>query len=67
MGFRFATWPHFNGKKVVLEDDDRLGAAIPTYIPPGTTWKCAENTQGLAWLSIKNDGSMVISGTLVIR
>lgn len=24
MGFRFGTWPQFNGKKVVLEDDVRL-------------------------------------------
>ena len=24
MGFRFGTWPQFNGKKVVLDDDPRL-------------------------------------------
>jgi hypothetical protein len=67
MGFRFGTWPHFNGKKVVLEDDERLGAAIPTYIPPTSTWRCAGNTQAIAWLLIKVDGTMVVDGTLVIR
>jgi hypothetical protein len=67
MGFRFATWPVFNGKKVVLEDDDRLGAAVPTYVPSGTTWRNAANTQTLAWLLIKNDGTMVVNGTLVMR
>lgn len=67
MGFRFGTWPHFNGKKVVLEDDERLGAAIPTYVPPDSAWKCVANTQAIAFLSIKNDGTMVINGTLVMR
>lgn len=67
MGFRFGTWPVFNGKKVVLEDDERLGAATPTYVPPDTAWKCAGNSQAIAFLSIKNDGTMVINGTLVMR
>lgn len=67
MGFRFGTWPNFNGKKVVLEDDDRLGAAVPTYVPPDSSWTCPANSQTLAWISIKNDGTMVVKGTLVVR
>lgn len=64
--FRFGTWPNFNGRKVVLEDDERLGAAVPTYVPQDAWWRNAENTQAVAVVPIRNDGTMVLSGTLVM-
>lgn len=64
--FRFGSWPQFNGRKVVLEDDERLSAAVPSLVPEGGCWQLAENTQTFAPLSIRNDGTMVIKGTLVM-
>lgn len=35
MGFRFGSWPQFNGKKVVLEDDTRLLHTVQATIDFG--------------------------------
>lgn len=65
-GFRFGTWPQFNGKKVVLEDDARLSAAVPTYVPATTTWQLGVNTQAVAAVPIIIDGTVKLDGTLVM-
>jgi hypothetical protein len=66
MGFRFGSWPQFNGKKVVLEDDDRLNAAVPTIVPSAGTWKVSGNFQAVAAVSIRLDGTVTLDGTLVM-
>lgn len=66
MGFRFGTWPQFNGKKVVLEDDDRLQAAVPTVVISASSWKVAANTQAIAVAPIQVQGTVILDGTLVM-
>lgn len=66
MGLRFGTWPHFNGKKVVLEDDERLSARVPTYVPQATTWRVAADFQAVGAVPIRVDGTLVLDGTLVM-
>ncbi len=64
--FRFGSWPQFNGRKVVLEDDERLSAAVPIRIAQDKAWRVADNTQAVAAVAITNDGTMVLNGTLVM-
>lgn len=66
MSFRFGSWPTFNGKKVVLEDDTRLGGGTPTYIAGDGTTTFPVDTQSLAFVPIKVDGTMIINGTVVM-
>jgi hypothetical protein len=66
MGFRFGTWPHFNGKKVVLEDDERLSARVPTLVPLATAWRVAADFQAVGAVPIRVDGTLVLDGTLVM-
>lgn len=66
MGFRFGTWPQFNGKKVVLEDDGRLQAAVPTVVTSATSWRVAVNTQAVAVVPIQVQGTVILDGTLVM-
>lgn len=63
---RFASWPSFNGKKVVLEDDERLNARVPIYVPPGKTWRVTADTQAIAVVPIRVHGTVVVDGTLVM-
>jgi hypothetical protein len=67
MGFRFGTWPSFNGKKVVLEDDARLlPDGTPTDVPGGCTYTIHANMQQIAFVRIKVDGTLIVDGTLVM-
>lgn len=63
---RFGSWPSFNGKKVVLEDDERLNASVPTYVPDGCQWRIGVNNQAVAAVHIRVDGTVVVDGTLVM-
>lgn len=65
---RFASWPEFNGRKVVLDDDKRLNSsgAPPTTVPPGTSWEIGENMQAVAFVRIQLDGTLIVDGTLVM-
>jgi hypothetical protein len=66
MGFRFGTWPQFNGKKVVLEDDARLNAAVPTYVAANGSWRLGADCQAVAAVPIRIDGTVIVDGTLVM-
>lgn len=66
MPFRFGSWPHFNGKKVVLEDDDRLSGRVPTTISQGSSWQVAAGFQAVGAVPIRVDGTLVLDGTLVM-
>lgn len=66
MGFRFGTWPQFNGKKVVLEDDERISARVPTYIAQDTSWRVSADFQAVGAVPIRVDGTLVLDGTLVM-
>lgn len=63
---RFASWPEFGGKKVVLEDDERLNAGVPTYIPEGAVYEVGDNMQAVAAVNIRVDGTLIVDGTLVM-
>lgn len=63
---RFGSWPSFNGKKVVLEDDTRLNASVPTIVPAGMLWRIGINNQAVAAVHIQVDGTVVVDGTLVM-
>ncbi len=65
-GRRFGSWPAFNGKKVVLEDDSRLGGGVPTRVAGDSTWTATADNQTLAFVPIKVDGTLVIDGTMVM-
>lgn len=66
MSFRFGSWPTFNGKKVVLDDDTRLGGGTPTYVAGDVTTTIPGDTQALAFLPIKVDGTLILTGTVVM-
>jgi len=66
MGFRFGTWPQFNGKKVVLEDDGRLGGHTPTLVPADCKFTIPANMQSIAFVRIQVEGTLVVDGTLVM-
>ncbi len=65
-GYRFGSWPMFNGKKVVLEDDTRLGGGVPTAIAGDTSWTAGGDMQTLAFVPIRVDGTLVVNGTMVM-
>lgn len=64
---RFLSWPSFNGFKVVLENDARLGATVPLYVPPGMTWTVPPNSQAFAAVPIQVHGTVILDGVLVMR
>lgn len=66
MGFRFGSWPQFNGKKVVLEDDARLNAAVPTRVAVNGSWRVVADCQAVAAVPIRIDGTAIVDGTLVM-
>lgn len=66
MGLRFGTWPQFNGRKVVLEDDERLSARVPTNIAPNASWRVAADFQAVGAVRIVVGGTLVVDGTLVM-
>lgn len=66
MPFRFGTWPHFNGRKVVLEDDERLSARVPTRIAESNSWRVSADFQAVGAVPIRVDGTLVLDGTLVM-
>lgn len=66
MPFRFGTWPQFNGKKVVLEDDERLTARVPTTVASGSSWRVPADFQAVAAVPIRVGGTLVVDGTLVM-
>lgn len=66
MGLRFGSWPSFNGKKVVLEDDERLNAGVPTAVAESKSWRVRADFQAVAVVPIRVDGTVVIDGTLVM-
>lgn len=66
MGFRFGTWPQFNGKKVVLEDDDRLSGRVPTAIGQDSSWRVSGDFQAVGAVPIRVDDTLVLDGTLVM-
>jgi hypothetical protein len=63
---RFGSWPSFNGKRVVLEDDERLNAGIPTLIPADATYEIGDDMQAVAGVRIVVDGTLIVDGTLVM-
>lgn len=63
---RFGSWPMFNGKKVVLEDDPRLGGGVPTRVAGDAVFTAPDDTQVLGFVPIKVDGTLVINGTMVM-
>ncbi len=65
-GRRFGSWPTYNGRKVVLEDDSRLGGGVPTAIAQDTTWTASGDNQALAFVPIRVDGTLVVNGTMVM-
>lgn len=66
MGFRFGTWPQFNGKRVVLDDDPRLSAGVPTAVAESKSWRVSADFQAVGAVPIRVDGTVVIDGTLVM-
>lgn len=66
MPFRFGTWPQFNGRKLVLEDDERLSARVPTFVAPDTTWRLPGDYQAVGAATIRIGGTVVLDGTLVM-
>lgn len=66
MGFRFGTWPSFNGHKVVLEDDERLNAGVPTAVAESKTWRIRADFQAVAVVPIRVDGIVAVDGILVM-
>lgn len=66
MPFRFGTWPQFNGRKVVLEDDERLSARVPTYVASGSSWRVSADFQAVGVVPVRVDGTLVLDGTLVM-
>lgn len=65
-GRRFGSWPMFNGKKVVLEDDTRLGGGVPTNVAQDVIWTAGADMQTLAFVPIRVDGTLVVNGTMVM-
>ena len=63
---RFGSWPQFNGRKVVLEDDERLSARVPTIIAQASSWRVAADYQAVGAVPIRVDGTLVLDGTLVM-
>lgn len=66
MGKRFGSWPQFNGRKVVLEDDTRLSAGVPTFVAAGKSWLVVNDFQAVGAVPIRVDGTVVLDGTLVM-
>lgn len=66
MRYRFGSWPEFNGKKVVLEDDERLSGATPTIIAGDSSYRVPGDAQRLAFVPIRVDGTLIVDGTLVM-
>lgn len=62
----FASLPVVNGKKVVLEDDVRLGAGTPTNVPGDGRFVVPADNQALGFVPIRVDGTLVLDGTLVM-
>jgi hypothetical protein len=66
MPFRFGAWPQFNGRKVVLEDDERISARVPTTIATETVWRVSADFQAVGAVPIRVDGTLILDGTLVM-
>jgi hypothetical protein len=66
-GYRFGSWPMFNGRKVVLDDDARLGGGVPTTVAGDAVYAPAADTQALAFLPIRVDGQIRLDGVLVMQ
>jgi hypothetical protein len=66
MSFRFGSWPTFNGKKVVLEDDVRLAGGTPTSVAGDATYTAPADAQVLAFVPLRVDGTLVVNGTMVM-
>jgi hypothetical protein len=63
---RSISWPSFGNRRVVLDDDTRLGGQTPTTVPDGLTYTIRADMQAVAFVRIQVTGTLIIDGTLVV-
>jgi hypothetical protein len=63
---RFASWPEFNGRRVVLDDDNRLNGGVPTNVPEDMIFEIGDDMQSIAFVRIIVSGTLIVDGTLVM-